>query len=136
MSHFLSHVIHSAKRVCALSLCTALLFGMLPLTVPSAQAAWEDAYLSRLVSWNIMRGDQNGNLEPGRAITRAEFASMLNRTFGYHKTGAQPFRDVRTGDWFYDDISIAYTAGYFKGTSNSTASPDDTLTREEAATML
>ena len=39
-------------------------------------------------------------------------------------------------DRYYDDISAAYTAGYFQGTSKSTASPNATLTREEAATML
>ena len=136
MSHFISHMTRIAKRVCALSLCAALLLGMLPLTTPPAQAGWEDVYLNKLVSWDIMRGDQHGNLDPGRAITRAEFATMLNRTFGYHKTGTHPFRDVRPADWFYDDISMAYTAGYFQGTSNSTASPHATLTREEAATML
>lgn len=124
------------KRACAFLLCLCMLLGFLPVFTPTAQAAASNYYLDRLVSWDIMRGDQAGNLEPNRSITRAEFVTMLNRTFGYIKTGAQPFRDVVTRDWYYDDISAAYTAGYFQGTSKSTASPNATLTREEAATML
>ena len=108
----------------------------MPAFTPNAQAVSTDYYLDRLVAWDIMRGDQDGNLDPDRWITRAEFVTMLNRTFGYTKTGAQPFSDVRTSDWYYDDISAAYTAGYFEGTANATASPNATLTREEAATML
>lgn len=124
------------KRACAFLLCLCMLLGLLPVFTPTAQAAASNYYLDRLVSWDIMRGDQAGNLEPNRSITRAEFVTMLNRTFGYIKTGAQPFRDVVTRDWYYDDISAAYTASYFQGTSKSTASPNATLTREEAATML
>ena len=124
------------KRACAFLLCLCMLLGFLPVFTPTAQAAASNYYLDRLVSWDIMRGDQEGNLEPNRSITRAEFVTMLNRTFGYIKTGAQPFRDVVTRDWYYDDISAAYTAGYFQGTSKSTASPNATLTREEATTML
>lgn len=136
MIHFKKTTFSIRKRVCAFVLCLCMLLGLMPVFTPTAQAAESNYYLDRLVSWDIMRGDQFGNLEPERSITRAEFVTMLNRTFGYTKTGAQPFRDVNTRDWYYDDISAAYTAGYFQGTSKSTASPNATLTREEAATML
>ena len=136
MIHFKKTTSSIRKRACAFILCLCMLLGMIPVFTPTAQAAESNYYLDRLVSWDIMRGDQFGNLEPDRSITRAEFVTMLNRTFGYTKTGAQPFRDVNIHDWYYDDISAAYTAGYFQGTSKTTASPNSTLTREEAATML
>ena len=117
------------KRACALLLCFCIILSFMPAFTPNAQAVSTDYYLDRLVAWDIMRGDQDGNLDPDRWITRAEFVTMLNRTFGYTKTGAQPFSDVRTSDWYYDDISAAYTAGYFEGTANATASPNATLTR-------
>lgn len=136
MLHIRQSFLQTAKHACALLLCTCLLLNLFPLITPSAHAAEEDYYLNRLVSWDIMRGDQDGNLEPERSITRAEFVTLLNRTFGYTKTGAQPFKDVELKDWYYDDISAAYTAGYFQGTDTNAASPEATLTREEAATML
>lgn len=136
MMHFRKTAFHLRKRACAFLLCICMILSFIPVLTPTAQAATSDYYLDRLVSWGIMRGDQNGNLNPTRSITRAEFVTLLNRTFGYTKTGAQPFRDVQVANWYYDDISAAYTAGYFQGTSQSTASPNSTLTREEAATML
>lgn len=141
MNHSIKQRFGKTKRVCAFLMCLVMLFGMLPLTIPSADAApnaasWETPYMNKLLSWNIMRGDQYGNLNPKRAITRAEYVSMMNRAFGYTQVAKQPFKDVHSEDWFADDIAIAAHAGYFKGTSKTTASPLATLTREEAATML
>lgn len=127
------------KRICALVLCTAILIGIMPqVSFTKAEAAntTQTEALNKLVEWGIMRGDQAGNLSPNRAITRAEFVTMLNRTFGYTKTTSEPFKDVASSNWFYDDIRIAYKAGYFTGTSKTTASPNANLTREAAVVML
>lgn len=127
------------KRICALVLCTAMIIGVMPqMSFNKAEAAntAQSEALNKLVQWGVMRGDQAGNLSPERAITRAEFVTMVNRAFGYTKTGAQPFKDVDIKDWFYDDISIAYNIGYLSGTSKTTASPNDNLTREAAVVIL
>lgn len=127
------------KRICALVLCTAILIGIMPeISFNKAEAVntTQSKALNKLVQWGVMRGDQSGNLSPERAITRAEFVTMVNRAFGYTKTGAQPFNDVELKDWFYDDISIAYNIGYLSGTSKTTASPNANLTREAAVVML
>lgn len=127
------------KRICALVLCTAILIGIMPqvsFTKAEATNTTQTEALNKLVEWGIMRGDQAGNLSPNRAITRAEFVTMLNRTFGYTKTTSEPFKDVASSNWFYDDIRIAYKSGYFTGTSKTTASPNANLTREAAVVML
>lgn len=138
MKRISTKLISTGRRLCALLLCAAMLLSLAPVWNIEAAAASASATsaVNKLVSWGIMRGDSAGNLNPDRAITRAEFCALLNRAFGYTKAGAQPFRDVRTRDWFYDDISIAYTAGYFRGSSATAASPNSTLTREQAATLL
>ena len=126
-----------ARRLLALALALVLLVGSLPLVENQAEAAtWMDAYLKKVVEWGVMRGDLEGNLEPNRAITRAEFITMLNRAFGYTETGPTPFTDVKSSDWFADDIGIAYNMGYLYGTSKTTASPNLPITREEAIVML
>ena len=104
--------------------------------VPASAASWMDPYLEKLVSWGIMRGDSSGNLHPNRDITRAEFVVLVNRAFGYDKTGAVPFKDVNPSDWYYDDICIGYNTGYFKGTTDTTASPRKPVTREQATVLL
>ena len=104
--------------------------------VPASAASWMEPYLEKLVSWGIMRGDPSGDLRPNQDITRAEFVVLVNRAFGYDKTGPVPFRDVNPSDWYYDDICIGYNAGYFKGTTNTTASPRNPVTREQATVLL
>ena len=43
------------------------------------------------------------------SITRAEMAAVLNRAFGTYKTTSiQRFRDVKSTDWFYKDLQMAY----------------------------
>lgn len=127
------------KRILAFLLCISMFLPIIPkITFENAHAVYttQNEALDKLVQWGIMRGDQAGNLSPNRAITRAEFVTMLNRTFGYTKTGNQPFKDVAKNNWYFDDISIAYNAGYFSGTGNNQASPNSTLTREAAVVML
>jgi hypothetical protein len=115
-----------------------LTFGLLPAVTPTAAAADSvlQPYLDKVVEWRVMRGDVNGNLNAERNITRAEFVTMVNRAYGYTETGPNPFRDVSSSDWFYDDICIAARVGYFKGTTSTTASPYRSLTREQAAVLL
>ena len=125
------------KRGMSLFLALVLVLGLFP-GVPGlegeASAHWADPYLSQLVEWGFIRSDQAGY--PDRALTRADFMAITNRAYGYHETGETPFEDVDEKDWFYDDVGIAYTARYIKGTSPTTASPKSTLTRETAATIL
>lgn len=116
-------------------LSLALILALLPGTILPAQAAhWAMPYAQKLVEWGVMRGD-NGNLALDRAITRAEFVAMMNRAYGYTRLGSMPFPDVRTRDWYYEDINIAYNMGYFKGASGY-ALPKANLTREQAAVLL
>ena len=127
-----------ARRAAAGFLSLAMLGGMAPAVAPQAQAAdnWAQEYLDQLVEWSVMRGDIDGNLYADRNITRAEFVTMVDRAYGYDQVGGTPFTDVQDSSWYADDISIAYNVGYFQGTSRTTASPDDNLTREQAVLLL
>ena len=124
------------RRALSLLLALVLLLGLVP-GLPggeTASAHWADPYLSQLLEWGFIRADQTGS--PDKALTRADFMSIVNRAYGYHEVGVTPFEDVGERDWFYDDVGIAYNARYIHGTSPTTASPNDTLTRETAATIL
>ena len=47
-----------------------------------------------------------------------------------------PFTDVREADWFYDDVVYAYENGLFSGTSDTTFSPNASMTRAMLVTIL
>lgn len=104
---------------------------------PARAAEWMTPYLEQVQDWGVMRGDSSGNLHEDRSITRAEFVTLVNRAFGYtEQSPANPFTDVNPNDWFAEDISIALQAGYFNGTSPTTAAPYSLVTREQAAVLL
>ena len=127
----------TGKRVLALLLCLSLALSVPVLPTPSASAAdWLTPYLDKMVSWDVVKGDGNGNYNTGNVITRAEFVAMMNRAYGYNDLGTMPFTDVTPWDWFYEDINKAYTAGIFQGTSDTTAEPYAPITREQAITLL
>lgn len=123
------------RRALSLLLAAVMMLGLVPV-FPAAQASahWADPYLSQLMEWGVINQTQAAN--PDRALTRADFMGIVNRAYGYETPGVTPFEDVKETDWYYDDVGIAYTARYIKGTSPTTASPKDPLTRETAATIL
>ncbi len=125
------------SRALALLLAFALTLGLFPgfpLFSGPAMAHWADSYLEQMAEWGFIRSDQTEN--PDTMLTRADFMAIMNRAYGYTKTGPTPFEDVAVTDWFYDDVGIAYNANYIYGTSDTTVSPNDPLTRETAATVL
>lgn len=136
MSHRTGTMYHTWKeRALSLLLAAVLLIGLAPgLALPASAEHWADAYLDQLVDWGVIRADQTAN--PDAPLTRAEFMGIINRAYGYAEVGPIPFTDVMTTDWFYDDVRIAYTAGYMAGTSATTAEPNATLTREQAVCIL
>ncbi len=130
-----------ARQVCASILGAAMAASLFlppaPLsTEASAAVSYAKPYMDKLSEWDIMQGDETGNLRPEAPITRAEFTAMINRAYGYTEPGNMTFSDVQPDAWYADDISIAQRAGYFTGTSASTAEPDAYLTREQAMVLL
>ena len=49
---------------------------------------------------------------------------------------ANPFSDVKTTDWFYDSVAFAVQKGLFSGTSDTTFSPNEPMTRAMLVTVL
>lgn len=73
---------------------------------------------------------------PDASITRAEFIKIVNKAFGFKKkTTTEPFNDVVSTDWWYNEVLIALGNGYIS-TSNSNFRPKDPITREEVANII
>ena len=135
--NILHRIVNTARRTAGVLLCVTLLFGVsLTLTQPAEAASWMDPYLNQMKEWGVMKGDANGNLHGERVITRAEFVTLVNRAFGYQEMGENPFKDVPNNAWYANDIRIAYKAGYFQGSSPTTASPYASVTREQAVVLI
>jgi hypothetical protein len=57
---------------------------------------------------------------------------------GYAEAEAwkSPFADIKTGNWFYEDVKFAVNNGLFKGTTETAFGPNQPMTRAMLVTVL
>lgn len=89
----------------------------------------------------IFQGDENGNFNADKTITRAEMAAVIIRMQGLDaaakaSAGATEFADVAADHWASGYINLASQNGIIKGTGDGNFAPNDTLTYEAAVAMI
>ncbi|MCL2336282.1 MAG: M4 family metallopeptidase [Firmicutes bacterium] len=97
---------------------------------------WASQSIDLLLSKGIITGDRQGNINPDNLITRAEFVTVVNKTFGYSEASSSNFPDVKEGKWYYNQFALAKQAGIITGDRQGYAHPDDYVTRAEVAVIL
>ena len=86
----------------------------------------------------FIEGDENGELNLEKPITRAEFSAMLVRVLGVNGLGysTQIFADVPLTYWGADYIAACYNLGIINGYGDGNFGPDDIVTYEQAVKMV
>lgn len=84
----------------------------------------------------VIMGYSNGDFKPEQAVTRAEFAAMINRLFGLKEKGEIAYQDISKSYWAMGEIQIATKAGYMKGDEKGLFNPNRMVTRNEMAVVL
>ncbi|NIK67200.1 S-layer homology domain-containing protein [Paenibacillus sp. BK720] len=97
---------------------------------------WAKSAIDRWSSRGVINGVTSQKFEPERAITRAEWAALINRLFQYRQAAENPFKDVVAADWFANDVAVALGTGYMKGYTDGTFRPGANISREEAALTI
>lgn len=97
---------------------------------------WYDAAL-----WALENGITNGTSEymfgATEPCTRAQVVSFIYRANGKPAYDVEnPFTDIEEGTFYYDAALWALAEGITTGTTETTFTPDDTVTRAEAVTFL
>ena len=101
----------------------------------------DEDIMSLLSELNIMVGDDDGNLRLDDNVSRAEFAkiavasSKLQR-YSSNRFKSITFKDVTYTHWSAPYIKAAVSAGIAEGYVDSTFRPDNTVSYEEALTMV
>ena len=86
----------------------------------------------------IMVGDNNGNFNPYKTVTRAEMATIVCRMLNEDRdleTSTQ-FTDVPVGHWANKYISKAASLSIVNGYGGGKFGPSDSVTYEQAVTMI
>lgn len=90
------------------------------------------SYTNRLIS-----GVSDTEFSPDTTTTRAMIVTLLHRAAGLPElSGTNTFFDVKDDHWYTDAIVWAENNAVAQGYGNGNFGPDDTITREQLATLL
>ena len=103
---------------------------------PDITGHWAEPYINSAINKGITTGYSDGTFKPDKPVTRAEFASMMNKALGNAETTPITFTDVPSSEWYYSDVSKSVAAAYVSGYDNNSFKPNNPITREEAAVMI
>lgn len=86
----------------------------------------------------IVDGEGAGEFFPKRVITRAEASKFIVLALGLEQdqTSVQAFKDVPKDSWYAGFVGALVKAGIIQGTSATTFSPQDQVTREQLAVLF
>ncbi|BAU27893.1 carboxypeptidase family protein [Aneurinibacillus soli] len=127
----------SASLLLAACLATSLAAPVSAARFSDTNVPWMKDAIDNMASIGAVTGYSDGTFKPTRRITRAEFITMVNKTFNLTDASFQStFSDVSTSSWYYQQVSLAKTSGYVSGYPGNTFLPNRLVTRGEAAAML
>ncbi|RAV00993.1 S-layer homology domain-containing protein [Paenibacillus sp. YN15] len=103
---------------------------------------WASKAIRGLTAAHVVEGDDSGRFAPDRAVSRAEFITLLARLLELEKrTGTAPlsessFADVSSTDYYAQAVEAVRKAGIADGRGEGYFAPDAVITREEMAVLL
>ena len=96
---------------------------------------WAQNDIEVMAAKGIVVGVTPDSFEPERAVTRAEFATLVVKTLNITSNTPADFADAGQSDWFYPYVNAAANAGLIVG-YDGYFRPDDRITREEMAVIV
>lgn len=99
---------------------------------------WGEKAIKNAISAGFVKGYPDGTFRPDKAVTRAEFVTMVNNALQLRDSNKVNllFTDVDKNAWYHDEVAKASYVRYVVGTSKTTFSPAANITRQEAAVMV
>jgi hypothetical protein len=128
------------KKVLSLILSTLLLVSLI---LPAAAAQehysdisghWAKEEIDRWSDLGIIQG-YNGKARPDDALTRGEFAVILDRMMKYQNAAENKFSDLDQ-NYYTDAILKATKSGVIEGLGDGTVHPTSNITRQDAMCMI
>lgn len=102
----------------------------------------DNAYYAEAVEWalqnNVTSGTSATTFAPADSCTRGQVVTFLWRAAGSPepKTTKNPFKDVKSSDYYYKAVLWAVEKGITSGTTATTFGPKDTCTNAHVLTFL
>jgi predicted GH43/DUF377 family glycosyl hydrolase len=99
--------------------------------------AWAQASIEALAAREVVLGVSADNFAPGNPVTRAEFVTLLMRSFGKTNEQAPPpsFQDMDQDDWYYSYVAAAEQLGVISGREDGSFGGGEVISRQDMAVM-
>ena len=98
---------------------------------------WADEAVKALKEKGIVNGNENGEFEPERSVSRSEFIAMAVRAFNLLDENAEcDFNDLNKESWQYKYVASAARKNIIKGIDDNSFGVDLSIKREDAAVIL
>lgn len=138
--HVPTEVVHqNGKNIAQINSLTNSSYSLIwnPVTFKDTETHWAKDAIDDMGSRMVISGTGNQMFEPQRDITRAEFTAMIVRSLGLSRgKEASSFGDVSPSEWYSSYIQTGASYGLVSGFEGNVFAPDQTLTREQAMTIL
>ncbi len=133
--------IEAMKKIISLVITIALTLSLASVPAVNAAVSEEEGVESLVAALGIMNGDENGDMRLDSYVSRAEFAKIAVSASAAKNSVAvglktSPFKDVPYTEWFAPYVKAAVSAGLVAGYLDATYRPDNTVTYEEAVTIM
>jgi parallel beta-helix repeat protein len=98
---------------------------------------WAKGYIEALASANIIAGFPDGTFKPNEPVTRAQFATIVNKALSpASKRPGIDFKDLQSNFWAYAAIQSAYQGQYVSGYPDGTFQPQQQIPRVQVLVSL
>ncbi|GAX42825.1 hypothetical protein NIES4075_38300 [Tolypothrix sp. NIES-4075] len=98
---------------------------------------WAKGYIEALASANIIAGFPDGTFKPNEPVTRAQFATIVNKALSpASKRPGIDFKDLQSNFWAYAAIQSAYQGQYVSGYPDGTFKPQQQIPRVQVLVSL
>lgn len=135
------------KRVLAWLLTAAMLLALVPAVAAEEeglpfsdvkQTDWYYEDVAAAYTSGLFTGTDHGTFEPQKGMTRGMFVTVVGRMAGINVKdyNGTAFPDVKASDWYGPYVRWAAENKVVNGYGDGRFGPDDTITREQAATII
>ena len=132
------------KKILALTLALAMVLSLNVFAAFNDQATINEDCVTAVEMMNtlgVIKGDNNGNFNPEKTITRAEAATMVFRLANKGADGADSYKGAKyfddvAGHWAEGYINFCYSMNIIAGRTATTFVPEAPVTGLELAKML
>lgn len=137
MKKNLRQMIRAIAAAITIAICLPVMTMAQGKTFPDvATGEWFYTPVMQASHLGIISGYPNGSFGPNNAVTRSQIVQILYNCYGTDKGTSNKFTDVPANEWYATAVTWAAEEGLVQGTSSTTFSPNNDLTREQMVNIL